>query len=119
MPKFTFNVHISNAHNLLGWNEEFVLSTDNHEEAEQQIKDIVADFNASRPAEADRVVEFVALDETVEPILCNWTKKNLVTNRDGTDTYQCTECGKCAKRHGFSNALHPIRKLKKGCEAKL
>jgi hypothetical protein len=34
----------------------------------------------------------------------DWHKKNLVTNKDMTDSYECTKCGQKYKRHGFTRS---------------
>ena len=46
----------------------------------------------------------------------NFEKKNLISNKDGSDTYHCLDCGISGKRHFLEGEIHLSRVSKKKLE---
>lgn len=115
--KFKYIALVTDDFDPWGWEEEHILKSTTEEEALAEIKDILERFNNRGAQTFSRKLEAVIKDPDAKPIHCNWEKKNLISNKDGSDTWHCTHCGKLARRPFCGMRLIPKGKLKVGCVA--
>lgn len=101
------------------WTESFSAMVKDDVDEIDYCRWVVESFNNSlKPNEHPREILHVRNSSIKGPILHNWKKKSIVTEKGGYDIYQCSNCGALGKRHGLSSTVVADKKFTAFCKIK-